>query len=253
MDRHGTYRLLNEACCSACARAREEAEPQTPASVKRCVTAVAKEKTDGDVQRAFAICVAAGQKQGTLKKGTIEPTGKGKKVDAAKASDPDHDTKVADYEKLLATARKKRSENVSIRSDMMKLLGEDDGPVAGPTSTGKANKPAKKTPKDSVKIPTTTSGADDEALGVDQKPNSAAKKLPLSKVSPPNVQTSAFDDMRRMARIFSGIDSKYELGDTMKPIEQDDTIVSESAESDDPILKLALEGMRDPHRHHPFE
>lgn len=246
------YRPLNESCCAACA-AREEEEPTTPASVKRCVTAVAKEN-GGDVQRAFAICVAAGQKSGNLKKGTIEPTSKGKKADASKASDPDHDTKVGDYEKLLAKARKKRSENVSIRSDMMRLLGEGDGPVAGPTSTGRANKPAKKTPKDNVSIPATTSGADDTALGVDTTRNAPAKKTPAARVSPPNVQTSAVDDMRRMARIFAGIDSKYELGDTMKPSAPvDDTIVSESAESDDPILKLALEGMRDPHRHHPFE
>jgi hypothetical protein len=50
----------------------ELVEAPTPPSVKRCVTALAKQT--GDLSRAFAICVAAGQKQGALKKGTIEPT-----------------------------------------------------------------------------------------------------------------------------------------------------------------------------------
>jgi hypothetical protein len=252
--------LILESCCSACAE-REAQQEETPPHVQRCVRAVAKQY-GGDVKRAFSICVAMGQKRGTLKKGTIEPTKKGKSADTTKIKDPEHAKKTGEYEKFLAKARKKRSEAVSLRSDMLKILGETekgDWKVTGDqgaTSTGQKNKPAKKTPEDDVPLPNVaSSGRKERASEVETPPNKPQSPKPMKPgVSPPNVTgAGAVEDMKRMARIYAGIDSKYELGATPKPTETDDTIVSESAQSDDPILKLALEGLRNPIRSHPFE
>lgn len=77
---------------------------RVPVSVRRCVRAVAAE--DGDLDRAFAICVAQGQKNGELKTGTIQPTAKGAKRGKAKAADKDASAKDQEYEMLLKGARK---------------------------------------------------------------------------------------------------------------------------------------------------
>jgi hypothetical protein len=243
---------------------------ETPAQVKHCVRKVGKKY--GDTSRAFAICVAAGQKRGTLKPGTMEPTAKGKKADIAKKKEPGHGAAVTDYEKLLVKARKKRSEDVmpSLRTNMLQLLGEtekDDFQTrrdAGPTSTGVTNKtPGKKTPPDNVKPPNVTKSGDTGTPSATASPkNSPAKAKPMKAgIAPPNVKgavENAVDDMKRLARIYAGIDSKYELGDggNASPDEEPQGYLAslgESVESDDPILKHALEGKRSGKLFHPFE
>lgn len=242
---------------------KELLDEETPAQVKHCVRSVGK-KT-GSLNRAFAICVAAGQKHGTLKKGTIEPTGKGKKADAAKKKDPDHDSKVSDYETMLAKARK---EDVmpSLRSDMLQLLGETDQETfqtrrdAGPTSTGVTNKPAKKTPIDKKPPPNVQgSGDEGEASATATPKNSPAKKAPMKAgVKPPNVtgSGSAVENAKREARIYAGIDNRYGIkpGDIApEPEEESYLSTIEEDVSEDPILKIAREAMRSPFRSHPFE
>jgi hypothetical protein len=81
--------------------------PRVPVSVRRCVRAIAQ--TDGDVPRAFAICVAQGQKRGDIKPGTITPTAQGKKRSKRKSSEKGAGAKAAEYEKLLAGARAEES------------------------------------------------------------------------------------------------------------------------------------------------
>ncbi len=77
--------------------------PRVPVSVRRCVRAIASQ--DGDVSRAFAICVAQGQKTGDLKPGSLEPTAQGKKRSKRKSSEKGAGAKADDYERLLAGAR----------------------------------------------------------------------------------------------------------------------------------------------------
>ena len=81
--------------------------PQTPTVLKRCVADVAA-KQGGDVDKAFAICVASLQKSGRLKDGSIKLTSLGKKVSKKKSEVPDNKTKVTDYEALLKKAKKIR-------------------------------------------------------------------------------------------------------------------------------------------------
>jgi Cdc6-like AAA superfamily ATPase len=77
----------------------------TPDLVRHCVAAVAKQH-GGDVQKAFAICVAQLQKAGYLKPGTIELTAAGKAKEKEHEAEPDAAKKLASYEKLLKAARK---------------------------------------------------------------------------------------------------------------------------------------------------
>lgn len=254
--------MLHESCCAACAAAEEEDQEHTPTQVKHCVRAVGK-KTKS-LNRAFAICVAAGQKRGTLKKGSIQSTAKGKKADAAKAKEPDNDSKVGDYEKMLK--KNKRSEStMPLRSDMLRLLGETDAATdfqarrdAGPTSTGVTNKtPAKKTPIDKVKPPRSDDSAGDtgEPSATASPKNSPAKKTPMKAgVSPPNVR-GAVEDMKRLARIYAGVDSKYELPAADRDDSEEKSYLEsiKTEESEDPILKLAVEGQRSGRIPHPFE
>jgi hypothetical protein len=60
---------------------------------------------DGDVARAFAICVAQGQKIGDLKPGSIEPTAQGKKRSKRKSGEKGAGAKADEYKALLAAAR----------------------------------------------------------------------------------------------------------------------------------------------------
>jgi hypothetical protein len=110
-----------KACCSACAKRDQELEEreQTPAQVKHCVAKVA-DQYGGDTSKAFAICVAAGQKHGTLKKGSISSTKKGKKADRHKSRQDGHSDVVAGYEELLAKSRKQESE--TLISELERLL-----------------------------------------------------------------------------------------------------------------------------------
>lgn len=78
---------------------------ETPPQLKRCVAKVAP-KYDGNTSRAFAICVAQFQKTGQIKKGSMELTGKGKKVAGVKRKKDDHSSVVDKYEKLLKKNRK---------------------------------------------------------------------------------------------------------------------------------------------------
>lgn len=82
----------------------------TPPQLKRCVRAIAKKAGDKptreDISRAFAICTKQLQKGGYLKKGTQDPTKKGSKRGRSKAGEKAHSTKVAEYERMLAGAKK---------------------------------------------------------------------------------------------------------------------------------------------------
>jgi len=83
----------------------------TPPQLKRCVRAIAKqsggdEPSRKDISRAFAICTKQLQKHGYLKKGSQKPTKKGSKRGRSKAGEKEHAVKLADYEKMLASARK---------------------------------------------------------------------------------------------------------------------------------------------------
>jgi hypothetical protein len=89
----------------------EAKRKHTPPQLKRCVRAIAKESggdspSRADISRAFAICTKQLQKGGYLKKGSQEPTKKGSKRGRSKAHDKEHAEKLADYEKMLAGARK---------------------------------------------------------------------------------------------------------------------------------------------------
>lgn len=129
---------------------------QTPAQIKHCVAKVA-EKHGGDTSKAFAICVAAGQKNGTLKPGSIKSTSKGKRADSAKKAQDGHDAVVAGYEDLLARSRKSESTMAkSILAEMYRLLGE--APLTKPETHGAVNKPAKKTNSPKVAPPNVTGG-----------------------------------------------------------------------------------------------
>lgn len=83
---------------------------RTAAFVKRCVRAVASKEADpsarASIDKAFAICVAQGQKMGRLKPGSGEPTKLGQKVTRSKAAEKGHAEKLSAYEKLLASSRK---------------------------------------------------------------------------------------------------------------------------------------------------
>lgn len=153
----------------------------------------------------------------------------------------------------------------SLRSDMLQLLGETDQETfqthrdAGPTSTGVANKKAKKTPVDKKPPPNVYgSGDEGEASATATPTNSPAKKAPMKAgVAPPNVRGSgAMEDARRITRIMAGIDNRYgvKTGDMLTPEEEEPYLstIQEDA-SEDPILKIAREAMKSPNRHHPFE
>lgn len=88
-----------------------EDKSDVPVFVKKCVQSVAK-KQGGDTDRAFAICVANFQKNGYLKKGTMDPTSKGKKLAKKHEDDPKLDKKLSRYEKYLKKAKDKRNERV---------------------------------------------------------------------------------------------------------------------------------------------
>lgn len=156
----------------------------------------------------------------------------------------------------------------SLRSDMLQLLGETDQETfqtrrdAGPTSTGVTNKPAKKTPVDKVKPPRSEDGAGDEgeASATATPTNSPAQKKPMKAgVKPPNVTGAGgnkVENAKREARIYAGIDNKYGIkpGD-IAPEPEDESYLSTIKEdvSEDPILKIAREAMKNPFRSHPFE
>lgn len=91
----------------------------TPPFVKRCVRAVAK-RYDGDVSRAFAICVAQYQDSGHLRKGTMQMTKKGEQYAAEKLATDDHAKKVGEYKRQLKRARlkRKRAKKKSIREGL---------------------------------------------------------------------------------------------------------------------------------------
>jgi len=97
--------------------------PRIPVSVRRCVRAIAD--GDGDVSRAFAICVAQGQKHGELKPGTLKPTAKGKRRSKRKSSEKGAGAKAAEYEKLLAGARVAESLTTLVAQGRA-LLEQDD-------------------------------------------------------------------------------------------------------------------------------
>lgn len=79
----------------------------TPDLVRHCVAAVAKEY-GGDVDRAFAICVATLQKAGYLKKGTMELTAAGKAKEKEHEKEPDAKKKLKAYEDFLKAAKETR-------------------------------------------------------------------------------------------------------------------------------------------------
>lgn len=174
----------------------------------------------------------------------------------------------------------------NVRQEMMQLLGEE--PEAGTPSTGGSNKPAKKTQSPSVAPPNvkmspnkggSASATSTPSTGANKQP----KKTPKADVAPPNVTgavnggkpakntvappnvtgskgnavENAIDDMKRLARIYAGIDSKYELqaGEISSPHREpaQREVREDREESDDPILKFAREGLRETTRHHPFE
>ncbi len=99
----------------------------TPDLVRHCVRAVAKEY-GGDVDKAFAICVAKLQDAGYLEPGTMELTAAGKAKEAEHEAEPDAGKKLAGYEKLLKAAKKERAAAKESVSDAMeRLLGEAEG------------------------------------------------------------------------------------------------------------------------------
>lgn len=124
----------------------EERASHTPTMLKHCVADVAG-KQGGDTHRAFAICTASLQKAGELKAGSNTATKKGKAKGAAHAKEPGAEKKVADYEKLLAAARKSESsEGVSLEQiRALAGLGESKRPKPGdwvpPAEGGLKNAP----------------------------------------------------------------------------------------------------------------
>lgn len=75
-----------------------------PEFMRRCVSAVAGEK-GLPVDRAFAICTAQSQKYGYLEPGTHKATGKGRALSRKHKRQPEHDAKIARYERQLKAAR----------------------------------------------------------------------------------------------------------------------------------------------------
>ena len=104
------------------------ARTRVPVSVRRCVRAIAD--ADGDVSRAFAICVAQGQKRGELKPGSLEPTAKGTKLSKRKSREKGAGAKAAEYEKLLAGARVSES-LLRLVAQGHALLEQDDADAEG--------------------------------------------------------------------------------------------------------------------------
>jgi hypothetical protein len=76
-----------------------------PQIVRSCVAQVAG-KSGGDVSKGFAICTAALQKAGVLKKGTQRLTKKGRAKAGPRGKDPESEYKDLEYERLVAAARK---------------------------------------------------------------------------------------------------------------------------------------------------
>lgn len=94
-----------------------EARKQTPPQLKRCVRAIVKKEvgdvSDADkglvraaISKGFAICTANLQKHGYMQKGSHETTKSGDTSGRSKAAQDGHKDKVAEYEKILARARK---------------------------------------------------------------------------------------------------------------------------------------------------
>ena len=79
----------------------------TPDLVRHCVAAVA-DQYGGDVDKAFAICVAQLQKSGYLKAGTMELTAAGKKKEKEHEKEPDAKKKLKAYEDFLKAAKETR-------------------------------------------------------------------------------------------------------------------------------------------------
>jgi hypothetical protein len=75
-----------------------------PEFMRRCVSAVSADR-GLPVNQAFAICTAQSQKHGYLKQGTHKATGKGRALSRKHKSQPDHQAKIARYERQLARAR----------------------------------------------------------------------------------------------------------------------------------------------------
>ena len=124
--------FLYEARCELCAHSARKAKKikplvkeraEVPAQVKRCVAKVAP-KHGGDTSAAFAICVAAGQKNKTLKKGSISSTKKGKKIDRNKKRHVGHEDAMTGYEDLLAANRKTTDESLLPRSSILTEIRE---------------------------------------------------------------------------------------------------------------------------------
>jgi hypothetical protein len=78
---------------------------KVPQVVRSCVAQVAA-KSGGDVSKGFAVCTAALQRAGTLKKGTQKLTKSGRGKAGARGKDPASKDKDLDYERLVAAARK---------------------------------------------------------------------------------------------------------------------------------------------------
>ena len=100
---------------------REDLDEETPVWLKRCVAGVAKGKK-ADTSRAFAICIAQGQKFGLLEPGTKKPTEKGTSRAKSLGQDPEHKVKMGAYEKLLKGKKKKKKEDDSIDEGMAMSL-----------------------------------------------------------------------------------------------------------------------------------
>lgn len=103
------WQLLMHPYPTAVKRKALEERSQTPTQLKRCVRAIVKKNkgkvTREIVSRAFAICTKSLQSKGYFKKGTHEPTKKGKKRGRSKAAEKGHVEKLMDYETMLAIAR----------------------------------------------------------------------------------------------------------------------------------------------------
>lgn len=81
-----------------------------PEFMRRCVSAVSSEK-GLPVDRAFAICTAQSQKYGYLEPGTHKATGKGRALSRKHKRQPEHDAKIARYERQLARARQEEADD----------------------------------------------------------------------------------------------------------------------------------------------
>jgi len=71
----------------------------------RAVSAQDPTGSRAGISRAFAICVAQGQKRGEIAPGSLKATKAGKKASRRKAADKTHAIKMRDYEMRLAQAR----------------------------------------------------------------------------------------------------------------------------------------------------